>query len=78
MIPFANSWPYDRLGDDLYVQTCPFCEASNVLLPLKKDDLLEIQTGVKRLLIFPCCRNRVTVVDADSDYFLASRKLRKL
>ncbi len=77
MIPFENTWPYDRFGQDIYVQNCPFCQAENVLLPLKARDMQELQDRVKKLLVFPCCRNRLTLVDADSDYLLASRPLRR-
>jgi hypothetical protein len=77
MIPFQNTWPYESIKDDLYVSECPFCGEENVLLPLKKKHLLEIREGKKRLLVFPCCRNSVYIVNADSDYLLADRRLRK-
>ncbi|MBP1154200.1 MULTISPECIES: hypothetical protein [unclassified Paenibacillus] len=77
MIPFAHTWPYDRIGQDVYVQSCPFCQAANVLLTLKAKDLAELREGVKRLLVFPCCRNKLTLVDADPDYLLADRPLRR-
>lgn len=76
MIPFRNTWPYETIGRDMYVAECPFCKASNVLLPLRKDELADIRHGKKRLLVFPCCRSSITVVDADSDYLLANRRLR--
>lgn len=77
MIPFENTCPYDIFRDDLYVNSCPFCGADNVLLPLKPEDLETIRAGKKRLLVFPCCFNRITIVDADRDYLLASRPLRR-
>ncbi|MCS7463526.1 hypothetical protein N0M98_25800 [Paenibacillus doosanensis] len=76
MIPFENTWPYEQIQEDIYVQECPFCSKSNVLLPFKRKDLSEISQGVKRLLVFPCCHNKVTVVEADRDYLLANQPLR--
>lgn len=77
MIPFENTWPYERYGPDLYLHSCPFCQAPNVLLPLKEKDLTVIREGAKRLLVLPCCRGKMTVVDADADYLLAARPLRR-
>ncbi|WP_010271433.1 hypothetical protein [Paenibacillus senegalensis] len=77
MIPFSHTWPYESIGDDLYVQDCPFCEASHVLLPLKKKHLSHVNTGEKKLLVFPCCFNKVSIIEADGDYLLADRPLRK-
>ncbi|MDF2959270.1 MAG: hypothetical protein K0S39_1005 [Paenibacillus sp.] len=76
MIPFDHTWPYELIQQDVYVQECPFCRESNVLLPLKRKDLPDISRGAKRLLVFPCCRNKITLVDADPDYLLASQPLR--
>ncbi|MFH5181762.1 hypothetical protein ACHHV8_03535 [Paenibacillus sp. TAB 01] len=76
MIPFENTWPYEIIQQDIYVNECPFCSESNVLLPIKKKDLPELSRGVKRLLVFPCCHNRVTLMDADRDYLLAKQPLR--
>lgn len=76
MIPFECTWPYDTMKNDIYVQECPFCDASNVILPLRKKDLPEIHDGKKKLLIFPCCYGRAVLVDADTDYLLADKPLR--
>lgn len=76
MIPFENSWPYELIQQDIYVHECPFCSESNVLLPLKKKDIPGIQQGAKKLLVFPCCHNKITIVDADRDYLLASQPIR--
>lgn len=76
MIPFQNAWPYERIMGDLYVTSCPFCAADNVLLPLKPSELPDIQDGKKRLMVFPCCRNKVTIIDADQDYLLTDGPLR--
>ncbi|SMF71523.1 hypothetical protein SAMN05661091_0752 [Paenibacillus uliginis N3/975] len=76
MIPFSNAWPYDILSGDVYVQNCPFCGCDNVLLPMKPKELISVREGKKKLLIFPCCHNRVTVLDSDADYILTDQKLR--
>ncbi|RJX41880.1 hypothetical protein D3P09_06860 [Paenibacillus pinisoli] len=76
MIPFQNAWPYERVMGDLYVSSCPFCDTDNVLLPLKPSELPDIQDGKKRLMVFPCCRNKVTIIDADQDYLLTDGPLR--
>ncbi|MFD2613764.1 hypothetical protein [Paenibacillus gansuensis] len=75
MIPFNRTCPYDIVMKDIYVPECPFCSAANVLVPLKTAELQEIRDGRKKLLVFPCCHHRITLVDADSDYLLASEKL---
>lgn len=77
LIPFDHTWPYEQYMNDLYVQQCPFCGAANVLLPLKPKELPAIREGRKRLLVFPCCHHKVTVLDADRDYLLTDRFLRR-
>ncbi|MBB3112915.1 hypothetical protein FHS18_005017 [Paenibacillus phyllosphaerae] len=77
MIPFERAWPYDIQMKDIYVHSCPFCGQDNVLLPLRPSELKDIRTGKKRLLVFPCCHGRVTVLDADEDYLLTDTRLRK-
>ncbi|WP_274361358.1 hypothetical protein [Paenibacillus thermotolerans] len=77
MIPFENTWPYETVGNDMYVLECPFCKNSNVLLPMKRKELTDIRDGKKKLLVFPCCHSRITIVDADADYLLASSRIRK-
>lgn len=76
MIPFQNCWPYERIMGDLYVASCPFCDAENVLLPIKPYELPDIRDGKKRLLVFPCCHHKITIIDADQDYLLADIPLR--
>lgn len=76
MIPFANTWPYEIIMKDVYVTECPFCHSPNVLLPLKIHELESIREGKKKLLVFPCCHNKLTVIDTDRDYLLADRRLR--
>ena len=77
MIPFERAWPYDRIMGDLIVQECPFCGAGSVILPIRPEELDDIRTGRRRLLVFPCCRNKVTVIDADPDYLLTDTVLRR-
>ncbi|MEI7025003.1 hypothetical protein [Paenibacillus sp. y28] len=77
MIPFEQTWPYEVIGKDVYVSECPFCRAENVLLPMKKDELIHIREGRKKLLVFPCCHGSVTLIDTDNDYLLAASKLRR-
>lgn len=50
MIPFENSWPYDIIMGDIYVQQCPFCDTNNVLLPLKPKELIRIREGKRNYL----------------------------
>ncbi|MZQ84537.1 hypothetical protein GQF01_20745 [Paenibacillus sp. 5J-6] len=76
MFPFANTWPYDIVMKDVYVAECPFCHSSNVLLPLKVNELKSIHEGKKKLLVFPCCHNKLTLVDTDRDYLLADTAIR--
>lgn len=76
MIPFANTWPYEIIMKDIYVAECPFCQASNVLLPLKVKELQTIHEGKKKLLVFPCCYNKVTLIDTDKDYLLSDSVIR--
>lgn len=77
MIPFEKTWPYDIIRGDLYVSSCPYCDADNVLLPVRPSEFKDIQDGMKRLLVFPCCHNKVTIIDVDQDYLLTDRVLRK-
>lgn len=76
MIPFERAWPYDCIMNDIYVPECPFCSTANVLIPLKPRELDDIRTGRKKLLVFPCCRNKLVVLDADRDYLMTDTVLR--
>ncbi len=79
MIPFHHCLPYDLVMNDVYVPECPFCSRANVLLPLKPADIEELRGGArKRAVLFPCCHTRLQLVDADRDYLLADRPLRRL
>lgn len=76
MIPFANAWPYEKVGEDLYVHQCPACGAEEVALTWKLKDIAQVRSGVKRLLVMPCCYTSLKIIDADDDYLLADRKLK--
>jgi len=77
MIPFNKTWPYDIIMNDVYVQECPFCRKPNVLIPLKKHELQLIHEGQKKLLVFPCCHGKLTVIDTDPDYLLTDQSLKR-
>ncbi|MDF2717325.1 MAG: hypothetical protein K0R28_4250 [Paenibacillus sp.] len=77
MIPFENTLPYETIGKDVYLIECPYCGERNVLLPLRTADLTPIREGRKRLIVFPCCREKMTAVDADRDYLLGDRPIRR-
>lgn len=77
MIPFENTLPYETIGKDIYMAECPFCGTPNILLKLRTPELASIREGRKRLLVFPCCSERLTLVDADGDYLLADRAIRR-
>ncbi|GGF60804.1 hypothetical protein GCM10010912_02480 [Paenibacillus albidus] len=76
MIPFSHTWPYDILLGDMYLQYCPFCNRENILLPMKPKELQIVHDGKKKLLVFPCCKTSLTVVDTDGDYLLFDRAVR--
>jgi hypothetical protein len=78
MIPFENTLPYDVIINDYYVQQCPFCYSEQILLPLKKKEIPDIQNGKKKHLVFPCCYAKLTIVDMDDDYMLADSTVRKM
>jgi len=46
------------------------------MLKLKKHDLQAIRDGRKKTVVFPCCHEKITVLDADADYLLTDRPLR--
>jgi hypothetical protein len=78
MIPFRNSLPYDIVMKDVYVPECPFCRRSHVLLPMKPEDVQDLRGSArKRAVVFPCCHTRLQLVDADNDYLLADRPIRR-
>jgi hypothetical protein len=77
MIPFQNALPYETIQNDLYLNECPFCQAENIIIPIKRKELQAIQEGCKRLLVFPCCHHKITIINADSDYLLANKPFGK-
>ncbi|WP_198507858.1 hypothetical protein [Bacillus sp. FJAT-45037] len=77
VIPFQNTLPYERQYDDIYISTCPFCDEEQVLTHMKERDFNRAKDGVKTALIMPCCNNKITILEADEDYFWANERLRK-
>ncbi|MNH84768.1 hypothetical protein D3C87_589500 [compost metagenome] len=77
MIPFEKALPYDIVMGDIYVQECPFCGSEHVLLPMKPHEIQSVREGKKKLLVFPCCHTRLTILDSDSDYLLTNKVVRK-
>ncbi|WP_256759770.1 hypothetical protein [Cohnella sp. WQ 127256] len=77
MIPLRNCLPYDIIMNDVFVQECPFCKRSNVLIPLKPNDIKDMYGGARKImLVFPCCHGSLRLIDADQDYLLANRPIR--
>ncbi|MNI99129.1 hypothetical protein D3C73_1581330 [compost metagenome] len=58
------------------MQYCPFCDKENVILPMKPKELQTVREGKKKLLVFPCCKTSLTVIDTDTDYLLFDRAVR--
>ncbi|QDI91309.1 hypothetical protein EPH95_09050 [Salicibibacter halophilus] len=77
LLPFENTWPYERIQDDIYFEECPNCDAENVLTYMKKKQLEDAFDGVKTDIIMPCCQYKITIAEADNDYFWATERLRK-
>ncbi|NEU30068.1 hypothetical protein GN156_04650 [bacterium LRH843] len=77
VIPFINTWPYERQFNDIYLHACPFCQQENVLTDMKKSDFNKALEGIKVNLNLPCCHERLTIIEADQDYFWTDRPLRK-
>ncbi|AWB45907.1 hypothetical protein DCC85_18060 [Paenibacillus sp. CAA11] len=76
MIPFNRALPYDLVMGDIYVSECPFCGKENVLVPMKPNELESVRDGKKKLLVFPCCHHKLTVLDSDEDYLLTDTIVR--
>jgi hypothetical protein len=76
MIPFNQALPYDITMGDVYVNECPFCGKENVLIPMKIQEIVSVREGKKKLLVFPCCYHKLTVVDSDDDYLLTDTVVR--
>ncbi|RXJ01833.1 hypothetical protein DS745_10180 [Anaerobacillus alkaliphilus] len=77
MIPFQNTWPYEISGKDIYIHNCPYCGKENVLTTMKKGDIERAREGIKTYLIMPCCLEKMTILEADEDYFWTDERLRK-
>ncbi|MGC4378709.1 hypothetical protein WD019_17570 [Fictibacillus sp. Mic-4] len=77
MSTFEYTWPYEKMMDDIYINECPFCKSGNVLTNMKQEDLELAKEGIKRLLVMPCCREKLVILKADDDYFWTEEKLRE-
>ncbi|WP_017726399.1 hypothetical protein [Halalkalibacterium ligniniphilum] len=77
VIPFENTWPYEKQFDDIYLHECPFCGEEQVLTHMKPEVLEQAKEGIKTSLILPCCHGKITILEADEDYFWADEQLRK-
>jgi hypothetical protein len=78
VIPLRNSLPYDVVMNEVYAQQCPFCEQDHIHLPLKPADVKSMYGGARKItLIFPCCHGSLRIIDADADYLLANRAIRR-
>jgi hypothetical protein len=77
MIPFNKTLPYDIIMGDVFAQACPFCGRDNVLLAIKPVEVKEAHEGKKKLLVFPCCGNKLTILDSDNDYLLTDKIIRR-
>ncbi|MFB5660799.1 hypothetical protein [Alteribacillus sp. HJP-4] len=77
LIPFENSWPYEKVGTDIYIEECPFCGEHNVLTYLKPAQLKRAEEEIKTALVMPCCNGKMVIVKADGDYFWTTKQLRK-
>ncbi|WP_338082331.1 hypothetical protein [Fictibacillus enclensis] len=76
MLNFEHSWPYEKMMDDIYINECPYCHTSNVLTTFSEDKLNNAKEGIKQLLVMPCCHSKLTILNADEDYFWTEEKLR--
>ena len=76
MIPFHQALPYDITMGDVYASECPFCGKENILLPMKPHEVKSVREGTKKLLVFPCCFHKLTVIDSDDDYLLTDTIVR--
>jgi len=63
--------------NDIYFQECPFCGASSVLLPIKKEAFENAKGGVKTFVIMPCCHEKLDILQIDDDYIWSNEPLRK-
>ncbi|MDQ0298410.1 hypothetical protein J2S78_000818 [Salibacterium salarium] len=76
LIPFENTWPYEKMGEDIYIEECPYCKETNVLTYMKEEHLQQAKDGIKTRVVMPCCHATMIVADADDDYFWTTERLR--
>jgi hypothetical protein len=44
---------------------------------MKKSDFKRAEQGIKTILILPCCNGKLTILEADQDYFWTDKQLRR-
>ncbi|WP_022794140.1 hypothetical protein [Marinococcus halotolerans] len=76
-IPFENTWPYDKIGEDIYINECPYCGSRNILTAMKVKDLEWAKEEIKTYINMPCCHKRMHIVFADEDYLWTTEPLRR-
>lgn len=76
MLTFHNSWPYERVMNDIYFEECPFCHESPVLIPMKKEAVKGAFEGIKTEIVMPCCHGKIIVESMDADYIWSAERLR--
>ncbi len=76
MSSFSHTWPYDVLENDLFLNECPFCGASSVLISIEGEKLELAKEGFKTHVVMPCCHEKLTILSLDDDYIWADRPLR--
>ncbi|WP_088103967.1 hypothetical protein, partial [Halalkalibacter urbisdiaboli] len=57
VVPFQNTWPYEKQYNDIYLHQCPYCGSDQVLTHMKPRDLNRAKEGIKTILILPCCNS---------------------
>ncbi|MBB5173552.1 hypothetical protein [Texcoconibacillus texcoconensis] len=76
LIPFSHTWPYEKMGEDIYIALCPYCKSENVLTSLTSRQLQEAMEQIKTRVNMPCCLKTMVVLEADEDYFWTDEQLR--
>ncbi|WP_100400107.1 hypothetical protein [Bacillus sp. FJAT-44742] len=77
LIPFENTWPYDKMMEDIYLNECPYCHQHNVLTHMSVEDLERAKEEIKTNMVLPCCHTKMIILKADEDYFWTTDHLRK-
>ncbi|MFC7394296.1 hypothetical protein [Scopulibacillus cellulosilyticus] len=76
MYNFHHTWPYENVMGEIYLNECPFCHKSSVLIHMKKDDFEKALDEVKTHVVLPCCHEKLVILKMDDDYIWSDRPLR--